>query len=122
MAKILLVDDDDDFIQLNKSLLEKQGHKVTFAYNPEDGMAAIKKQKPDLVILDVMMIEPDDGIAMAQKMKHEKLNIPVIMLTSISKVTGLQFGKDSEMVPVNEFFEKPVPADVLLNAVKKYVR
>jgi len=122
MAKILLVDDDDDFVQINKALLEKEGHQVIFAYNPREGMENLKKSKPDLLVLDVMMQEPDDGFAMAQKIRLEKNKIPIIMLTSVSKVTGLKYGKDKEMVPVNEFLEKPVAAETLLKTVKKYVK
>jgi CheY-like chemotaxis protein len=122
MAKILLVDDDDDFIQINKALLEKQGHSITFAYNPTEGMEKLKKEKPDLLILDVMMVEPDDGFAMAQRIKKDKIKVPIIMLTSIAKITGLKYGKDSEMVPVDEFLEKPVSPDLLIKTVKKYVK
>ena len=122
MAKILLVDDDDDFVQINKALLEKEGHQVVFAYNPKEGMENLKKYKPDLLVLDVMMEEPDDGFAMAQKIRLEKIKIPIIMLTSVSKITGLKYGKDKEMVPVDEFLEKPVAAETFLKTVKKYVK
>ena len=122
MAKILLVDDDKDFVEINKTLLEKDKHTVVFAHNPKDGFALLKKEKPDLLLLDVMMEEPDDGFAMAQKIRSDGNKIPIIMLTSINKVMNLQFGKDKDMVPVNEFFEKPIPADKLREAVKKYVK
>lgn len=122
MAKILLVDDDNDFVQINKTFLEREGHSVIAAYNPDEGMKMLKKEKPDLLILDVMMQEPDDGFAMAQKIRREKIQIPIIMLTSISKVTGQQYGKDDKMVPVDEFLEKPVAGDVLLKAVKKHLK
>ncbi|HNV69755.1 MAG TPA: response regulator [Candidatus Ozemobacteraceae bacterium] len=122
MAKILLVDDDKDFVEINKTLLEKDKHTVVFAHNPKDGLALLKKEKPDLLVLDVMMEEPDDGFAMAQQIRQDGNKIPIIMLTSINKVMNLKFGKDKDMVPVNEFFEKPIPADKLREAVKKYVK
>jgi len=85
-------------------------------------MENLKKYKPDLLVLDVMMEEPDDGFAMAQKIRLEKIKIPIIMLTSVSKITGLKYGKDKEMVPVDEFLEKPVAAETFLKTVKKYVK
>lgn len=122
MTKILLVDDDQDFVEINRHLLQKEGYEVVCAFNPTEGMAALKKEKPDLLILDVMMEEADDGFAMAQKIRREKIETPIIMLTSVSKILGMKFGKDKEMLPVNEFFEKPVSAEKLLAAVKKYTK
>ncbi|MFZ2957232.1 MAG: response regulator [Candidatus Ozemobacteraceae bacterium] len=122
MAKILLVDDDIDFIQINKTFLEREGHEVIAAYNPEEGMKMLKSEKPALLILDVMMQEPDDGFAMAQKIRREKNHTPIIMLTSISKITGLKYGKDAEMVPVDEFLEKPVSGETLIKAVNKQLK
>ena len=122
MSKILLVDDDMDFVAINKTLLEKEGYSIVFAHNPKDGMDALKKEQPDLLILDVMMEEPDDGFTMAQKIRKAGNQIPIIMLTSVAKVTGMKFGKDSEMVPVNEFLEKPVPADTLKKTIKKLLK
>ena len=122
MAKILLVDDDVDFIEINRDLLESEGHKIIFAYNPDDGMKLLRSEKPDLIILDVMMQEPDDGFAMAQKIKKEKINVPVLLLTSISKITGLKFEKDEKMLPVKEILEKPVSREKLLESVKNCLK
>lgn len=122
MAKILLVDDDRDFVEINKMILEKEGYQIIVGYNPTEGFELLTKEKPDLLILDVMMVEPDDGFAMAQKIRREKIDVPMIMLTSVSKVTGMKFDKDEEMVPVNEFIEKPVAKEKLLEAVKKYIK
>lgn len=122
MAKILLVDDDRDFVEINKMILEKEGYQIIVGYNPTEGFELLTKEKPDLLILDVMMVEPDDGFAMAQKIRREKIDVPMIMLTSVSKVTGMKFDKDEEMVTVNEFIEKPVAKEKLLEAVKKYIK
>jgi DNA-binding response OmpR family regulator len=114
MAKILIVDDDSDLAEACRLILEKEGHEVRWGASRKDGMEKIKEQEPDLLILDVMMDEPDDGIQMAQELKRNSRKFPVLMLTSISKVLGSTYTKDDEMVPVDEFVEKPVkPADLL---------
>jgi DNA-binding response OmpR family regulator len=64
------------------------------------------------------MNEPDDGFFLAQKLRREKIDTPIIMYTSISKALGLDFGK-SEMVPVDEYVEKPISPDELINKVEK---
>lgn len=122
MKKILLVDDDKDFVELNKSILEKNGYNVICAYNVKEGMEKLQKENPELLILDVMMEEADDGFAMAQNIRRQGNKVPIIMLTSVGKLTGMEYGKDNEMLPVNEFFEKPVSASKLLEAVKKYLK
>jgi DNA-binding response OmpR family regulator len=88
------------------------------ALNPDDGYKLIQNQKPDLIILDVMMNEPDDGFFLAQKLRREKIDTPIIMYTSVSKALGINFGK-SEMVPVDEYVEKPISPGELLEKVEK---
>ncbi len=119
MAKILLVDDDPDLVEDCRLILEKAGHQVVAAYNVRDGKAALVQQKPDLLILDVMMESPDDGIALAQEVRREGHRLPILMLTSISKVTGMTFGQDREMVPVDAFQEKPVAPKRLMALVEE---
>lgn len=118
MAKIVIIDDDPDILDVSKIVLTSKGHKVFTALNPEDGYNLIVDQNPDLIILDVMMNEPDDGFFLAQKLRREKIYTPVIMYTSVSKTLGLDFGK-SEMVPVDEYIEKPISPDELLAKVDK---
>jgi DNA-binding response OmpR family regulator len=114
MAKILIVDDDPDIVEAGILFLEKEGHTLSSAYNRPDGMKAIQTFDPDLLILDVMMEQPDDGFAMAQDLRHQGWKKPILMLTSVATASGLAFGKDNDMVPVDDFQAKPVePADLI---------
>ncbi|MHB8077971.1 MAG: response regulator transcription factor [Candidatus Krumholzibacteriia bacterium] len=119
MAKILIVDDDPDVVDACRLFLEKKGFNVSAAYNRVEGMSAIQSYKPDLVILDVMMDQPDDGIAMAQDLRRQGFKAPILMLTSISKVTGMTYGRDNDLVPVDEFQEKPVDPATLVAKVER---
>jgi DNA-binding response OmpR family regulator len=117
MARILVVDDDPDITFAISLFLKKQQHDVHVAASRAEGMTAVDSFKPDLMILDVMMEQPDDGIAMAQDLRRAGSTIPIIMLTSVGQVTGMSYGRDSDLVPVEVFFEKPVRPDDLLKAV-----
>jgi DNA-binding response OmpR family regulator len=118
VAKILIVDDDPDMVQAGRYVLEKQGHSVTSASNVESGLKALDEEVPDLLILDVMMEESDDGLVFARKVRRRGLTaLPILMLTSVNRAMGLSIGKDDEMVPVDEFVEKPVDPAVLIAKV-----
>jgi len=118
MALIAVIDDDADIREASEIVLTSKGYQVILASNPKDGYNIIKTQKPDLIILDVMMDEPDDGFFLAQKLRREKITTPILMYTSISKTVGLDFGA-SEMVPVDDFVEKPISPDALIQKVEK---
>ena len=119
MANILLVDDDPDVTDAGKLVLEKEGHTVRTASNAGGGLAAVKEAKPDLMVLDIMMDGPDDGIVLARRLRAEGYRFPIIGLSSIGKVTGLDYDKDGEMLPVDEFVAKPVYPAVLIEKVRK---
>jgi len=121
MAKILIVDDDPDITFAIELFLKKAQHEVLTASNRADGMKAIEDGNPDLIILDVMMEQADDGIAMAQELRRQGCEIPILMLTSVGKVTGFTYDEDQELVPVNAFFEKPIQPDILLKKVNELV-
>jgi len=117
MARILVVDDDADVVAMVTLSLKKAGHEVVAAASREEGMRQVKAAKPELILLDIMMAEPDDGIAMAQDLRRQGFTRPILIMSSIDKVTGLNYGRDDEMVPVNDFVEKPVKPATLLKKI-----
>ncbi len=116
MPLIAIIDDDPDILDASSLVLKSKGYEVVTATNPNDGYKIITTRKPDLIILDVMMDEPDDGFFLAQKLRREKISTPILMYTSVSKAIGLDFGKN-EMVPVDDFVEKPISPEELISKV-----
>ena len=121
MAVIVIIDDDPDILDASSLILTSNGYEVITADNPDDGYKIVKENSPDLIILDVMMNEPDDGFFLAHRFRKENIKIPIIMYTSVSKATGLNFGV-SEIVPVDEFVEKPISPDTLIAKVEKLLQ
>jgi CheY-like chemotaxis protein len=114
MSKILVVDDDPDMVAACRLVLEREGYEVASAANAAGGLAAVDELKPDLLVLDVMMEEPDDGLRVARELRRRGHDLPILMLTSVNQAMNVQIGKDEEIVPVDEFLEKPAaPADLL---------
>lgn len=121
MALIAVIDDDPDIREASTLVLNAKGYEVISASNPKDGYDAVKKNNPDLIILDVMMDEPDDGFFLAQKFRRENVKTPIIMYTSVSKTIGMDFGK-SDMVPVDDFVEKPITPELLIQKVEALLK
>lgn len=119
MTKILIVDDDPDMVEAGRFVLEAQGYEVLSAGNVSQGMSVLREAQPDLMILDVMMEEPDDGIRMARQIRREGFHLPILMLTSVNAAMGLHIDKNDEMVPVDEFQEKPVDPQTLTRKVEQ---
>jgi len=119
VPKILIVDDDPDIVDAGRLVLEREGYEVLGAPNRADGMKRLEEDKPDLLILDVMMEEPDDGLRMAREIRKNGNEVPIIMLTSVNAAMGLNIDKDGEIVPVDEFQPKPVEPQTLVAKVKK---
>ena len=103
---------DPDIIEASTLVLESKGHKIVAGSNPEEGHKIVIDNNPDLIILDVMMDEPDDGFFLAQKFRREGIKTPILMYTSVSKTIGFEYGA-GEMVPVDDFVEKPISPDQL---------
>ncbi len=123
MKNILIVDDDRDVFESMKIVLSSEGYGVAWATNGREALEKARREKPDLVILDVMMNTDDEGFQVTYSMKKDKelSKIPIIMVTSIGSKTGFSFDKkrDEDFLPVNEFLEKPVDPKVLIDKVRE---
>jgi len=123
-AKILVVDDDQDIRDSLQSMLEGQQYTVVTAADRMEGMEKINTEKPDLVILDVMMSTWQDGFEMARELKKDPQlkNMPILMLTGVKDKTGIDFKStagDPTWCPVDGFLEKPVEPSILMAEVGK---
>ncbi len=122
MPRILVVDDDPDVVEACRLVLEAENYEVSEANNRVDGMERVAEDKPDLIILDVMMDQPDDGIVMAQELRRRDNRTPILMLTSVNKVTGFELGANDQVLPVTEFCEKPIEPAALVERVAAILR
>ena len=123
MAKILIIDNDIDITESTKVVLNSKGHEVDIALDGEEGISHVEQNKPDLIILDIMMPKMD-GFTVARELKKIEgaERIPILMLTSIKEKMGLDFEKeagDEAWLPVEEYCEKPISPEDLFNKIDK---
>ena len=116
--KILAVDDESSIIDLLKFNIEKEGYNFISALDGEEGLQKVINEKPDLVLLDVMLPKMD-GLSVCRKIRQEQINIPVIMLSArgeeIDKILGLEIGAD-------DYITKPFSTRELIARIKANLR
>jgi len=120
--KLLIIDDDPDFVEGLKSILESANYGVDAAYNPKDGFQALQTKHYDLLLLDIMMGRGAEGVMLARKLnKDPKLReIPVLIITGIREQIAFLFPGQAvhpHLLPVDELVEKPVEPTLLLEKV-----
>jgi len=127
-AKILLVDDDPDFVEATKTVLEGKSYQVVTAYNGDDGLKKVVEERPDLIILDVVM-PGKDGFAVCKELKTDPRyyffsKIPVLMLTvypddrdkpRLSLLEGMT-------MEAEDYIQKPVTPEELLRRVEELLK
>ena len=123
-AKILIVDDDLDLANAMQAILESRDYTVVIASDKAGGMELVRIEKPDLLILDVIMSTWSDGFDMARELKSqsELKDVPILMLTGVRDKTGIDFKSsagDPTWLPVDAFLDKPVESETLLAEVEK---
>lgn len=123
MSKILVVDDDPDFVSATKIILEKNNHEVISAPSGDTGYQRARQDKPDLVILDVIMDTVLDGLSVSQRMHDDPdlRDVPIIMVTSIANTDYAELFPTDEFIHINAFLSKPISADELIRQVNKYL-
>ena len=113
--RVLLVDDDPDFIEANSIILDASGFEVLTASSGAEGLKRVEEEKPDVVVLDVMMENTDEGFSVARKIRRQlNSKVPIIMLTSLALPE-----EHADFFPVNQFLEKPVPPTILVQKIRE---
>lgn len=126
-SRILVVDDDRDFIEATKIALESGSYEVSSAINGKEALEKIKQEPPDLIILDVMMDKGDEGFEVCRRIKTDPKykRIPILMLTALASITGFDFkpqAGDELWLPVEDYVDKPVNPSELLSRVEKLLK
>lgn len=121
---VLLVDDDADFVAMNKSLLEKYRYEVYTAYSGSECLDKVREKLPDLIILDMMMATRSEGSRVSRTLKSWKATkkIPLLMITSVNMTLPIKIEPDDEWLPVDLLIEKPVDPEFLLEVVNGMLR
>lgn len=115
-AKILIVDDDPDFVEYLRTVLESAEYKIVSAGNSDQGMLMLVREKPDLVVLDVIMSSILDGLSLSQRMADDPdlRHIPIVMVTSIANTDYLALFPTDESIHIDAFLTKPIaPAELI---------
>ena len=121
---ILIIDDDPDYSQAIKGVLESKGYNVDTSSDSVEGLKKLEAVKPDLIILDVMMKTKDEGFNFARKIKFNEQykKIPILMLTAIKEATGFDFKQeagDGKWLPVDDYCDKLIEMEDLVEKVEK---
>jgi CheY-like chemotaxis protein len=124
MAKILVVDDDPDFVEITRIILENNGYDVVSASDSEEAIEKMRNDKPDLVLLDIMMSQPLDGVEVSKKMLEDDnlKKVPIIVVSSITDSPHLAEFPSNEYLPLDDWITKPAQPEDLLAKINKYLK
>ncbi len=123
MAKVLVVDDDPDFVEITRLILRSKGYDVCTASSGDMAMRMMRSSPPDLVLLDVMMSSVLDGVGVAHAMQEDDAlrGIPVIMISSIADSPSADMFPTDDQLPIDIWISKPVQPEDLLKKVARLV-
>ena len=124
---IMLVDDDLDFLEINRHVLEARGYRILCFSDPEKALERLALDKPDLVITDLMMNRLDSGFSLSQRIKDDSRfgDIPVVIVTAIGSRRGFDLSprtaEELAAMHAEAYFEKPLEPEALLAKVEELV-
>ena len=123
---VLLVDDDSDFLLQQKAMLEQAGFTVLQAESEAAAEALLNEHRPDLAVLDVMMEKMDAGFVLSHRIKKSDPSIPVILITSVSSETGLDFDtatdEERSWIKADALLAKPVRFEQLTREINRLLK
>jgi len=124
MVKVMVVDDDPDFVEITRMILEGNGYKVSTAANGDQALEAMRRDVPDLLLLDIMMTHALDGLDVSHVMSGDPVlkDVPIIMISSIADSPSAGLFPTDEYVPIDTWISKPVQPNELLQKVAQLVK
>ena len=124
MPKILVVDDDPDFVEVTRIVLERAGHEVIAAGSGDAGFQRAMSDKPDLIILDVIMDSVLDGVSTSERMHDDPdlRHVPIVMVTSIANTDYAALFPTDEYIHINAFLSKPITPAQLVKQVNRLLK
>ncbi len=121
--RVVLIDDDSDIQFSVRAILNRAGYQVDCYGTSQEGLDAMRRQPPDLLLLDIMLLTPSEGFHVAYEMKRDDVlcKIPIVMISAIGERMGVSYARElgSEYVPATAFIEKPVSSETLLATLKR---
>jgi twitching motility two-component system response regulator PilH len=124
MPKVLVVDDDPDFVEITRTILESRGYDVNTAANGDQALQSMRADLPDVVLRDVMMSTVLDGLNLSHVMSEDPglSKVPVVMVSSIADSPSAGMFPTDEYIPIDAWISKPVQPDDLLNKVAQFIK
>lgn len=129
--KILVIDDDPDFVFVTQAVLQSKGYECYCAYSAKEGLRKVKETNPDLIILDIMMESLTAGFGLVTELRMAKegseyfnySKIPILVVSDIERATGYKYKfkevAGTDLLPVEDFISKPAPPLVLLEKIQE---
>jgi len=129
-GKILVIDDDPDFREAITPILRSALYEVVTASNPTEGKQKALAEKPDLILLDIMMDSLFDGFSLCHAIKSGKefdliKKTPIIFISAVKEMTGTRFqfkGEEQGLCGPDDYIDKPVKPDDLINRIERLLR
>jgi len=124
MAKVLVVDDDPDFVEITRMILEANEYEVSTAANGDQALNTMREHLPDLVLLDIMMSHVLDGLDLSRVMSEDPVlkKVPIIMVSSITDSPSAGLFPTDEYLSIDAWISKPVQPDDLLQKVAQFIK
>lgn len=121
---VLVVDDDPDFLEQMSMMLSSKGFRVLEASNRPEGERLLEQERPDLAVLDLMMENEDDGFVLSFHLRQKYPDVPIILVTAVTRETGLQFNPVEDRhdwIRADAILPKPIRFEQLEKEIDRLV-
>ena len=123
---VLIVDDDQDYLESMKIQLESRGHHVVIARSDGEAERRLEESTPDIALVDLMLETEDSGFTLCHHLKRRRPEMPIIMISGVQSETGLDFDaatkEERAWIKADAFLDKPIHLDQLEREMRRLLR